>query len=163
MTIRTENMTVRDPMTIKINKRDKPVWCTDNGKHWNSATECAKEMGVHPTMLYGVLNGKYKTCKGLHFSYDEDVTKAKTMMAQRISDTSKEIEQLKAENERLKADAEFGRAVRKEQEERLQAMVKAREKVERRQRIRDNAYQKAQLAAERLAEAKRELDELQNK
>ena len=50
MTIRTENnnVAVRFPTT---DKRSKKVWCTDTGEWWNSAKECASEIGVSDTML----------------------------------------------------------------------------------------------------------------
>lgn len=126
MTIRTENnnVAVRFPTT---DKRSKKVWCTDTGEWWNSAKECASEIGVSYTMLTCALNGKYQTCKGKHYSYEENVMETTNRMGERVRHMSEferksvaydniqgvfaYVNQLKAE--RAKLDTEIADAERK--------------------------------------------------
>ena len=157
------NMTMRDPMTDKIDKRCKVVWCTDNGQCWNSAVECAREMGVHVSSIMYACNGRIQTCKGLHFSYAENVTEVQSKMAQRISTVTTNLSELERKAALWDAYQAEQEAIRKAEEERQQAITKAEAKVERCKRISDNAHQKALLADERLAKAEADLAELQNK
>lgn len=154
------NMTMRDPMIAKSDKRCKVVWCTDNGNRWNSATECAKEMGVSITAIHNTLNGKYNTCKGLHFSYAENVTETQSKMAQRINTMTSNLSELERKAALWDAYQKEQEVARKAEEERQQAIVKAKAKLERRERICGNAYNAYLLAEKRRAEAERELAEL---
>ena len=119
MTIRTENnnVAVRFPTT---DKRTKKVWCTDTGEWWNSAKECAKEVGVSYSMLIDTLNGNHRTCKGKHYSYEENVTETTSRMGERVRHMSEfeqkavvydniqsaaaHLNQLKAKRDKLNAE-----------------------------------------------------------
>lgn len=150
------NMTMRDPMIAKSDKRCKVVWCTDNGNRWNSATECAKEMGVSITAIHNALNGKYNTCKGLHFSYAENVTETQSKMAQRINTMTSNLSELERKAALWDAYQREQETARKAEEKRQQAIAKATEK-------RDKRYNKYILAMEQYEQAERELAKLQNK
>lgn len=155
----TENMTMRDLPTFH-DKRCKVVWCTDNGKHWNSAVECAREMGVHVSSIMYACNGRLQTCKGLHFSYAENVTETQSKMAQRISTVTSNLSELERKAALWDAYQAEQEAARKVEEERQRAIAKAKAKYVRREHICNNAYQKYMMAKERLAEAEKELAEL---
>lgn len=47
----------------------KAVICSDNGKKWASALDCAEELGTHITNVSSCCTGKTRTCKGLHLHY----------------------------------------------------------------------------------------------
>lgn len=146
MTIKaSQNVTIREPQT---DNRCNDVWRIEDGHHWNSATECARDIGVCLPTMYGALNGKSKTCKGYHYAYGKDVLKVQRLMGKRIADMTEVMNQ-------LQADAAVGRAIREAEEERKTALEKARQK-------RDTYYNKYILAMELYENAERELAELED-
>lgn len=54
------------------NGNSKAVICSDNGKRWASALDCAEELGTHVTNVSSCCTGKTRTCKGLHLHYAYD-------------------------------------------------------------------------------------------
>lgn len=71
----------------------KAVVCSDNGKKWASALDCASELGVHITSVSACCLGKIRTCKGLHLHYAyEDLIDPLT---ERIQEQAREMENTK--------------------------------------------------------------------
>lgn len=68
----------------------KAVVCSDNGKKWASALDCAVELGVHITSVSACCLGKIRTCKGLHlhYAYDDLIDP----LTERIQEQQTEIE-----------------------------------------------------------------------
>lgn len=146
MTIKaSSNATIREPQT---DNRCNDVWRIGDGKHWNSATECAKEIGVCLPTMYRVLNDDPKPCKGEYYVYGKDVMKAQRLMGKRIAEMHDYMNQ-------LEPDAAVGRAIREAEEERKTALEKARQK-------RDTYYNKYILVMELYEKAERELAELED-
>lgn len=50
----------------------KAVVCSDNGKKWASASDCAEELGTTFSNVSACCLGKTRTCKGLHLHYAYD-------------------------------------------------------------------------------------------
>lgn len=169
--------------TASTDKRMKRVKCTDYPKEWSSATACAEDLGVSLKMVYGALNGKYKTVKGIHICYEEDVAgmyngmtdglaranaKAEALNAKNES-LSAEKDALKAENNSMRAELERLRALEKQYNKEQavktahkEAIAKAEKRLERRQRIYDKDKARADYSLERLLNAQQELDDLKN-
>ena len=160
MTITTTKKTTL--RTATPNKCMKPVYCTDNGKRWPSATACAEDLGVTRCMVYHVCNGMLKTCKGLHLCYEEDVEAVQTGMSNTLMSMSAEVESMRAELERLRA---MEKTYNKEQAAKTaheEAIAKAEQRVARRQKIYDKDKARADYSLERLQKAMQELDDLKN-
>lgn len=52
----------------------RPVLCLDNGRVWESASDCARETGiVYTTLIYAINNGKYVNGKRFVEASDEVV------------------------------------------------------------------------------------------
>jgi hypothetical protein len=51
------------------NPTAKSVICIEDNRCWKSATECANDIGVSPSMIHAVCRGKKNTAKGFHFKY----------------------------------------------------------------------------------------------
>ena len=51
------------------NPMAKEVMRVEDEKHWSSATECAQEIGVSPSMIHATCRGLRKSAKGYHFKY----------------------------------------------------------------------------------------------
>ena len=174
MTTRTTEKTIVRPATE--DKRMKRVKCADNDKWWPSATACAEDLHVHLSMVYGVLSGRYKTVKGLHICYEEDVDGYRRCMSDGLERAHAKNESLAAENEALRAKNQsqleelerlraFEKQYNKEQAAKIaheEAIAKAEKRVERRQRIYDKDKARAEYSLERLLNAQQELDELKN-
>lgn len=47
----------------------KKVICMETGIIYDSVKEAGKKNNVNPSCISGVLKGRYKTCKGLHYKY----------------------------------------------------------------------------------------------
>ena len=96
MTINANDKAVLNDHDItRTDKRQKPVYCTDNGKRWNNTIECAQELGVNPHAVRLACQGRIKTCKKLHLSYQENVTECMDKMSKRIQ----KLEKMTAETE----------------------------------------------------------------
>lgn len=50
----------------------KAVICSDNGKRWASALDCAEELGTCISTVSACCLGNTRTCKGLHLHYAYD-------------------------------------------------------------------------------------------
>lgn len=51
---------------------NKKVICIEKNKIYKSVKEAGLENEVRPSCISGVLKGRYKTCKGLHFEYYQE-------------------------------------------------------------------------------------------
>ena len=49
--------------------RKRKVRCIDTGQEFDTVKQCAEELGVSVSKLTHYLNGRTKTCNGLHFEY----------------------------------------------------------------------------------------------
>lgn len=141
MTIRgTKNIIAHEPTEKTIDKRQKAVRCIETGYGWDSAKKCANAQGIPYQSLIDHLNGNTKSCRGLHYEYEENVTACREKQSAQIAKVNGELNALeeenanlrsklyaeRAENARLRADvdemetlrkfAEIGRAVWEEQE-----------------------------------------------
>lgn len=157
----SNNIAMRDHLGHKIDKRYKRVWCTDNGKSWPNAVRCAEEIGVHVQNIRFVCNGRQKTCKGMHFSYEENVAETQQKMAKTISEMSSKQSELERKAALWDAYEAEQNSIRKAEEERATAIAKVKEKIERRDRIASRAYEDFLAKQQRLNDAKRELAELE--
>lgn len=163
----SENMTMKDTLGHKIDKRCKDVWSTNKGKHWSSAKACAEELGVKVASVYQCCNGFVLTCKGHELSYEENVSEVREKQSKTIDAQNKELAKKNeriAELERKAAlwdayDAEQ-KAARKAEENRIKAIESADKKVARRQRMYDRKMEEVQHAYARLMEAKDERNAL---
>lgn len=110
-------------MTIKINNdaimtdvfgrhtfpNCKPVINKTTGEIYASALDAAEALNVHHTAVSHACRGTMKTCKGFRLEYLDKTSG-------NVDSLASEIRRLRAENERLKADASIGRAIREAQE-----------------------------------------------
>ena len=137
----------------------KPVINRTTGDVYASATDAAKALGVRINVVSDTCHGKTKSCKGNKLEYLDKTSG-------NVDSLTAEIRMLRAENERLKADAEIGRAIREEKEKRTKvikdarsALEKANEKLERRKRIVERIDAEYQNAVRRMMEAEKEVHE----
>lgn len=63
------NHGTRNERTAKM--RQKEIVCVENGIHYKSIKEAAKEMGVGITAIANCLKGRAKTSCGFHWRYNE--------------------------------------------------------------------------------------------
>lgn len=154
MTIRTHNLTTVRTST-STDKRIKPVRCTDNGKRWISATDCALELDVPVQKVYDVCNKRTKTCKGMHLRYEEDVEDVQADMGESLAQKDAEIASLRAEIERLR---KFESAQTKNKDE-IAQLEKLRA---RHQRAYDRYMAHANVSKKHIEEIDRKLDDLKN-
>ena len=54
----------------------KKVYCEELNKVFDSVQQCGKELGIPPTNISKLCNGKGKTLKGYHFKYYNDTINA---------------------------------------------------------------------------------------
>ena len=154
MTIRTHTLnTVRT--STSTDKRIKPVRCTDNGKRWISAMDCAHDLDVDVSKVYAVCNKRVKSCKGLHLRYEEDVEDVQADMGESLAQKDAEIASLRAEVERLR---KFESAQTKNKDE-IAQLEKLRV---RHQRAYDRYTAHAKISMKHLEEIDRKLDNLKN-
>lgn len=154
----TNNMTMRDSMGMKVDKRIKAVWCVEESHLYSSATEFAKAKGTCLTNAYRVLNSDDDrvTCKGFHISYEENVRKTQRMLANRIAAMNNE----RSEFDEMKKKAALWDAYQKEQEAARKAEEDRQTKIAKATEKRDKRYQKYILAMGLYEEAERELSAL---
>lgn len=171
----TEKAILNDNAITHIDKRHKPVYCTDNGKRWNNTIECARELGVKPHAVRITCQGQVKTCKGLHLSYQENIAECMDNMSKRTSELSAELEKVKQQVVVADQDVEDylawkaeREAKRQEEEKRLKAieeletkLSKANIRYDRRHRLYERAEAEAQKRALRLSETETEIAELE--
>lgn len=151
----TINTNTKNPAlrTTTPNKTMKPVYCTDNGKRWPSAVACAEDLGVHVSTVYYAINGRIKTCRGLHLCYEEDVAAVQTGMSNTLASMSAEVESLRAEVERLRA----ARSVHAE------AIAKLEKSIACHKHSYDRHMKAASVAMKHMNERQKELDALLDK
>lgn len=64
---------------VQTNKsHNKKVICIEKNEIYNSVKEAGEKNGVKPTIISGVLKGRYKTSKGLHFKYYQEESSVTT-------------------------------------------------------------------------------------
>ncbi|MBQ3017402.1 MAG: hypothetical protein IJD89_00500 [Clostridia bacterium] len=154
-------MSMRNPMNVqKIRKNCKPVYCIENGKRWESATDCANELGLNLFTLYDNLNGRTKACKKMHFSYEEDVSKTQSKLADRVSELESKQSELERKAALWDAYQTEQEAIRKANEAREMAIAKADAKIARRENIVARIKAELEAAEARLAQAQQERAEL---
>jgi hypothetical protein len=54
-------------------KNSKPVYNITTGRFYASGLDLAKELGVDPSSVSGVLTGKCKTCKGMRLCFMSEI------------------------------------------------------------------------------------------
>lgn len=157
-------------------KNAKAVVCIETGEVYASVTDAAEKIGVHITTISAVCHGKCRTVKGKHYCYLSRVNESLDAIVTRLRETSaieedaKRWQAYQAEQEAIRQEEE---RIRREEEERIAAERKAREellakiekataKVARRAVVRDNKAAEMRMAEERLMEAERELEALQD-
>ena len=157
-------------------KRCKPVICIETGEVFSSMTDAADKAGLVASNLSSHLAGKLRTFGGKHYCYLSRVNESLDAIVTRLRETSSLEEDAKrwqayqAEQEAIRQEEE---RIRRKEEERIEAERKAREellakiekataKVARRAVVRDNKAAEMRMAEERLMEAERELEALQD-
>lgn len=160
----TIKMNMSNPMNVQnIDKRRKPVYCTDNGKRWASATDCAHELGVHITAIYAVCNGKWQTCKGLHFSYEENVSETQSKLAGRVSELESKQSELERKAALWDAYEKEQESIRKANEEREEALTKANKRLARHERMLERVETERERILHLIEQDKARLAELEGK
>ena len=161
-------------------RRCKPVICLDNGNVFTSMLDAAEYAGVsNPTMVVH-LQGKTRTCAGKHFCYLSKVTETLDAIVTRLRETSaveadaKKWQAYQAEQEAIRiAEAKRLEEERKAEEKRLEDerkakekheadVAKAKDKIARRQAIRDRIAAQLAEAEQKLMEAEKELEALED-
>lgn len=159
----TINTSTKNPaLRTTVSKREKPVYCIDNGKRWPSATACAEDLGVSKLNVWRACNGILKTCKKLHLRYEEDVAGVQEGMSNSLATMSTEVESMRAELERLRA---VEKAYNKEQAaktEREEAIAKLENSIARHQRAYDSYMEHAKTAMKCITEKQQELEALKS-
>lgn len=162
----------------------RPVIIPELHMVFNSRLDVVEKLGVARQTVIDTLKGRRNTCPiwendengnrrkvgYCHLYEASDYESAMEMIMECGRKDSEELSKANARLDELERKAALWDAYQAEQEaarkaeEELQAAIaKAKVKRERREHIRNNAYQKYLMAEERLAEAERELAELQNK
>ena len=157
-------------------KNHKPVICLETGDVYVSLIDAAEHIGCRPGSISNHLRGKQRSVDGKHFCYLSRVTESLDSIVTRLRETAameddaKKWREYQAEQEAIRKEEEKRRMeeekraeeARKAREELLAKIAKATEKVARRTAVRANKYEEARLADERLMEAGRELEALQD-
>ena len=154
----------------KLNSKGcKPVICIETGEVFTSVTDAAEYAGEYAQNMSNHLNGKRRSIKGKHYCYLSRVNESLDAIVTRLRETSAVEEDAKrwrayqAEQDAIrKAEEERQEQARKAREDILAQIAKAEAKVARRTEIRDRKIEEARFASERLMEAERELEALQD-
>ena len=155
------NIIINERATIQsigehTNGNCEPVVCLTEDKIFNSVTDTANHYDASISQISAVCNKKAKTCHKMRFCFLRDIDQH---LDEIMENNRRNMEKISD----LERKAALWDAYQKEQEERQQAIVKVKAKIERRERIRHNAYQKYLMAEGRLAEAEKELKDLECK
>lgn len=156
------NIIINERATIQsigehTNGNCDPVVCLTENKIFNSVTDAANYYDANISQISKVCNEKVKTCHKMRFCFLRDIDQHLNEIMENNRRNTEKISDLERK-------AALWDAYQKEQEEsRQQAIAKVKAKIERRERIRHNAYQKYLMAEGRLAEAERELKDLEGK
>ena len=153
------NIIINERATIQsigehTNGNCDPVVCLTEDKIFNSVTDTANHYDVSISQISAVCNKKAKTCHKMRFCFLRDIDQH---LDEIMENNRRNMEKISD----LERKAALWDAYQKEQEERQQAIAKVKAKIERREQIRHNAYQKYLMAEGRLAEAERELKDLE--
>lgn len=147
----------------------KPVICIDTGDVFTSCFDAAEATGVHFSAMSAHLRGKTRTIHGKRYMYLSRVKEGLDTIVTRLRETSameddaKKWREYQAEQEAIRAaEAKRAEEERKAREELEAKIIKAQEKVARRTAVRDTKHNEARIADERLMEAERELEALQD-
>lgn len=135
----------------------KPVICIETGEVYNSATDAAEVNGVSVLSMSNCCLGKTRSCKGKHFAYVSRTSENIDALTARIRTMSAEQSELERKAALWDAYEAEQNAIRKAEAERQQALDKAKEKVERRQRVYARLMEQAEIARQRMNEAREEL------
>ena len=137
----------------------KPVINKTTGDIYASAADAAEILGVNPVVISNACLGIAKTCKGNRLEYLDKTSG-------NVNSLTEEIRKLRAENERLKADAEIGKAIREEKEKKIKAIEAAKlalenatAKFERRKNLVARKEAEYQMALSRYTAAETEMHE----
>lgn len=147
----------------------KPVICIDNGMVFTSITDAIEYADCHFTHMYRHLKGDVRHVKGKHFCYlsrvneslDAIVTRLRETAA--VEDAAKKWIAYEAEQEAIRiAEAKRAEEARIAKEKHDEAITKAKDKIARRQAIRDRIAAQLAEADQKLMEAEKELDALED-
>ena len=155
------NIIINERATIQsigehTNGNCEPVVCLTEDKIFNSVTDTANHYDASISQISAVCNKKAKTCHKMRFCFLRDIDQHLDEIMENNRRNTEKISDLERK-------AALWDAYQKEQEERQQAIAKVKAKIARREQIRRNAYQKYLMAEGRLAEAERELKDLEGK
>lgn len=161
MTIKgSEHITMLDTLGHKVDGRCKKVYCVETGKWWSSAIECARELKVTPYWIRQCCNDDNKTCKGLHFCYEEHVTRLVSKLAANLSERYNALAEQEKELEEYRAWKKAQEAERKAKEKAAEDLAKAEATYELRKRLYDRKMEEGRKAYVRMMEAKNKMDAL---
>lgn len=154
---------------VHTQKNSKSVICLETGEVWASVLDTANDIGSSPSNLIACLQGKTRTCKGKHYCYlsrvneslDAIVTRLRETAA--VEDAAKKWIAYEAEQEAIRiAEAKRAEEARIAKEKHDEAIAKAKDKIARRQAIRDRIAAQLAEADQKLMEAEKELDALED-
>jgi chromosome segregation ATPase len=154
----------------KLNSRHcKPIICLETGEVFTSVTDAAESIGCSANNLSTHLTGKRRHIKGKHFCYLSRATESLDVIVSRLRETSSMEEDARkwrayqAEQEAIrKAEEDRIEAERKAKEKYEADVAKARNKVARRQTICERLKAQLAEAEKRLVDAKIELEALED-
>lgn len=149
-------------------KHTKAIVCKETGTIYSSIVDAAKGAGVTYAMVWGTLNGKYKSVKGKHYEYLDNVLDNPDDVFVQLRKTNATLEHVQAENASLAEDARKWReyqaqlaaeaeAARRAEEERQNRIAILTKRLERRKHIEEQAIAKAEKATARRKETEDEL------
>lgn len=150
-------------------KHCKPVICIETGEVFTSVTDAAESAGCVPNNMSTHLSGKLRHIKGKHYcflsrvneSLDAIVTRLRETAA--VEDAAKKWMAYEAEQEAIRiAEAKRAEEARIAKEKHDEAIAKAKDKIARRQAIRDRIAVQLAEAEQKLMEAEKELEALEN-
>ena len=160
------------PSTIEAvgkfnSKHCRSVVCKETGDVFTSIIDAAKGAGASYPMMSGHLLGRYKSCKGKHYAYLDEILDNPNEMLVQLRNMSAGEEQRKADAEdarkwreyqaQLAAEEEAARKAEQEKQERIAVLTT---RLERRKNVEQQAIAKAEKATARRMETERELAEL---
>lgn len=160
------NIIINERATIQsigehTNGNCEPVVCLTEDKIFNSVTDTANHYDASISQISAVCNKKAKTCHKMRFCFLRDIDQHLDEIMENNRRNTEKISDLERKAALWDAYQKEQEEARKAEEERQQAIAKVKAKIERRERIRHNAYQKYLMAEGRLAEAERELKDLE--